>query len=389
MRFLALIFVAALLPPALADYRSAAETILAGKDDGACSEFRDMIDRSPAYDYGHFMLGLCAIHAGDAEGAVEHLRTAVDLNDLRFDYRYKLARALTMTGQFEETLETLEAAARLVTDDTRLAFHTSRGFALSALKHWTDAATDLETANSLDGDRPALLNQLAICYVGLERYDEAVALLDDSLAVNSASAATHRLLAETLLRKARRDPASAVETYAQAMPAALAYRALVEDDPTADDLVARAALGAGQYPAAAEAFERFLSHRPSHCPAWINLALSRIGMERWDQAAQSLETALECDPDSVDSLEMLAMVYRLQQRLEESLATYERANSLRPSPAIEEAIAQVRHNIEVVEMNAGADRQDRRDRELQDQYDADYDDLQDKVRRWKKRTGRD
>jgi len=188
------------------------------------------------------------------------------------------------------------------------------------------------------------------------------------------------LLAEALLHCASCGPRD--EVYEEALSAAVGYRERRPDDSAADYLVGRAALGAGDHERAVGALGDFVSFHPDHCPARINLGLAYVGLRRWESAERELGAAALCAPRSADTLDSLALVYRVQGRLEEALATYERLQTLEPSPAVEEAIREVRYNLEARAINQAADEEEERRRLRQIEADRAYQIMQDKIRRY-------
>jgi tetratricopeptide (TPR) repeat protein len=141
-----------------------------------------------------------------------------------------------------------------------------------------------------------VIDRIGLSLFGMKRYDEAIPFLRRSVEMDPDRASGHRLLAEALLRGGAEKPSA--EDYGHALDAARAYRQRSPGDPAADNLVGRAALGA----------------------------------------------ALDCDPRSAEALELLAMVYRLRQRLREALRTYELLYALQPSSEVEASIGEVRYN---------------------------------------------
>lgn len=367
-------------PPAASDYQSAVEAFQAGRFDEACVEFGELVEQTPTYDFGHFVVGQCAAAGGRHDEALLHFRTAVELNPDRADFRCKLAGEQLRAGRHDEALAALDGALGGVGDHLRYSFHSTRGLALAALERWDEALPDLRAA---DQERPAqwpVIDRIGLSLFGLQRHDEAVPFLRRSLEMKPERPSGQRLLAEALLRG---DPGEArAEIYEEALRAARAYREANPDDPAAENLVGRAALGAGEHQQAVDALTRFLSSKPGHCPARVNLALGQLGLRRWEAAERELKAADECSPDSVVVLDRLALVYRLQQRLEESLETYERLRQFHPSPEVEQSIREVRYNLEAQAMNRAADEREEEIRIEKERVEREAAILQDKIDRY-------
>ena len=373
--------------PAAADYRTAVEAFQSGRFEEACAEFDELVEQSPAYDFGHFVVGQCAAADGRHDEAARHFETAVELNPARADYRCQLAGERLRAGLYADAIALLDEVEDPIDDRLRYAFHSTRGLARAGLQQWVEALSDLQQADRERPGQRAVVDRMALSLFHLKRYDEALPLLRGLTASDPGSAAGQRLLAEALLRGGAAQPRE--ERYAEALAAARAYRERRPGDPEADNLVGRAALGAGRHQEAVEALTRFLSAAPEHCPARVNLALGQFGLRRWDAAERELNAAAVCAPRSAELLETLALVYRMQQRLEEALATYERLYALRPSPEVEESIREVRYNLEAQAMNRAADEDDERIRALQEKMDRDFRDMQDKIDRYNRAVADD
>lgn len=366
--------------PAAADYRTAAEAYQAGRFEEACAEFAELVQQSPTYDFGHFVVGQCASAEGRDEEALLHLEAAVELNPGRADYACRLAGEYLRARRNTDALATLDAVADGIDERLSYPFHSSRGLAYAALERWDEALPDLREADRARPQQWQVIDRLGVSLFGLKRYDEALPFLRRSVEMRPDNGSGQRLLAEALLRG---DPGEdRAESYGEALQAARAYLESGPGDPDADNLVGRAALGAGRYEEAVEAFTRYLSTAPEHCPARVNLALGQFGLRRWEAAERELKAAELCAPDSAEVLETLALVYRMQQRLEESLATYQRLHALRPSPEVEEAIREVTHNLEAVAINRAADEEDDRVRRERDEADRKAAAMRDKIARY-------
>jgi tetratricopeptide (TPR) repeat protein len=373
--------------PALGDYRAATDLYRSGDYAQAAAAFRALVDESPAYDYGYFMLGLCSLESREVDAALKNLQTAVDLNGERLEYRLALARAQFHKRDYASARDTLNRAERLVTLETEHRFYSNRGYAQAALKNWTAAVEDLDRADRAKPDQAAVIGRLAAGYFYLDDDERAIPALRKSCELAPRDGASHRLLSEALMRSATGEAREGM--YVEALTAAEVYRELAPQDPVAVYLVGRAALGAGDLDRAETSFEQFLEQRASNCFAWVNLSRARIALEQWVEAEQSLETAIRCDADSAPAHLALAHVYEEQERLDEAVAAYQAASERWPSPELEKSIDRVRRNIQIREFNAGVAEQERLDRIKQENADKEADDLQEKVNKWIRTTRED
>ncbi len=362
-----IIALAALLmafPPASAGYEEAMAQYLAGKYTEAGEAFREMVDQSPSYDFGHYMLGLCLAQQNRTEEAIDRLGIALQLNGDRFEYHHALAQAHLQADQPAEALEALERAKHLVGEANLYHFHSGRGLAYASLKEWEAAALELEIADGVLPGQKKIVDRLALSYFKLKRYNDAVPALRRSLEIDPEAPSHLMMLAEALMR-IKPDEAQSQEAF----EAAAAYRSMNPQDPGAADLLGRAALGAGRTEEAISAFSSVLARDPDDCVARINLSLAHLASTRADLAEQTLAAAASCEAEQPRLLETLGMAQRIQGKYEEALATYEMAYEMRPTASAQRAIDELRHNIEVNAHNKAVDEQQRQDREDEEMLD--------------------
>jgi tetratricopeptide (TPR) repeat protein len=100
-----------------------------------------------------------------------------------------------------------------------------------------------------------------------------------------------------------------------------------------------------------EALARFreaLGHDPHNATAQLGLAATYFSQDRDVYARTTLEQAVLEHPDHPDLHALLGDVYYSQERPEDALAAWEKANLLRPSPSLKERIDKLRreHSID-------------------------------------------
>ena len=202
--------------------------------------------------------------------------------------------------------------------DSRQSFE-----AAAAALRGGDAATAMKIARRFLAARPASvphLHLMARALVAEGRLDEALAGIDFALSVAPDFALLHDDRGNILARLSRLD--EAID----------AFRRAVELDPrlaSAWRRLARALVAAGRSAEVDEAFEGFLDHDE-------DAALVAAGAEHWRanrcaEAEAVLGNALRRNPDNVDAMRFLAMVYQSDgDRLADAEALLRRATTLAP-----------------------------------------------------------
>jgi len=372
-----------------ADYEAGMNYFRAGKYVEAAAEFQALVETSPDYDYGYFILGHSFLKMNKPNDAIENFRKAIDLNGDKFEYHYGLAGAYVAAGNFQRALAALNEAEPLVGNNA-YAFHSLRGTAEYQLKKWSDAITDLEKANKLeknDAKKAATYDMIGKAYHELRTYDKAADAFRSSNGLKP-DLQTQQLLTLALTNAAGQadSDASKDRFYKQAFESAQAAAQKAPNDFDVVNMLGRAALGAKQYAAAVTAFDKTLSMKPDYCPAMVNKAKTLIATEAWGQAADAITKAEKCDPKMAFTCqELLGFTYRKMERLDDAIKAYEKAQSIKPSPAIAKAIEEIRYNIEVKQHNANAAAEEAQSAAEAERIRKEQEEMDKKVKEWEKK----
>ena len=345
-------------------YQNGMNYFKSGKYVEAAAEFQALVDEAPAYDYGYFMLGNSFVKLGKPEQAIGNFKQAIELNGEKYVYHHSLATAYQKSRQYRMVAETLNESESILQDRYKPAFYSTRGQAYYALKKWSEAINDLEKAKALKPTE-GVLTSLGVSYFKMGHHEKAAKALKSALGKNPKSATNNQLLAESQMEvgKGKRVKAEKEAAYNDALAAAEKVLVMKPGNFDAINLVGRAALGSGRYSKAESSFTQALTLKPTYCYAMMNKAKAQIAQSKWTESEVTLRQADKCDANNVLVHESLGFVLRKQKRLKESLASYEKANKLKPSASIKKAIEDVKTNIEVNKFNEEATAEEIRNRE--------------------------
>jgi tetratricopeptide (TPR) repeat protein len=362
---------AVLAPAAWADYQAGMDYFKSGKYVEAAAEFQAIVDQSPEYDFGYYILGMSFLKLDKIPDAEKNLKKALELNPDKFAYHYGLAQALMKRRQYRDVVLTLAEAEGLVTDDAnKYRLYSLKGFANASQKRWAEVIEDLEKANAIKKSHNVMV-QLGKAYYSLGHNDKALPQFKNALQHNPNDAPTQRLMAEACVKLGResRNAAEKERHYKTAMAAAEKARSLDPGNFEMVNLVGKAALGAGDYTKAAEAFRQVLKQKPDYCYAMINLGKTYIAQEQWDSAEAPLQNAARCSPREATIYSSLGLVYQKYgkasqeakdrdkaiEQYDKAKDYYSKAQELKPSSFVSDAIAAINKNVEVIEANKAAD----------------------------------
>jgi len=385
---LAALLVLPMASVARADFEEAMNYFKSGKYVEAAAEFQTLVDNSPNYDSGYYMLGLSLLQMQKPAEAEKNFQKAIELNGEKFEYYHGLGKAYFDQKQYSNAVGTLKTAEPLATDpQTKFALYALRGYAYSALEAWSDAVEDLEKARAIRKDA-SVLTQLGKAYYGLGHNDKAAPVFREALKLRPNDATATQLLAESLisLGAATNDEPKKETLYREALQAAEKYAQMNPNSYEAHNLVGRAALGAQQFDKAEQSFRRVLAQKPDYCYAMINLGKTYIARERWADAEGILNDAAECAPRMALVYENLGFVVEKQKRLEEAIDEYEKAMQIKPSAALRAAVQRCQENIEIRDHNLAMEEAERQQKEEAERAKQEYEEAKRKEEEDKKRT---
>lgn len=173
----------------------------------------------------------------------------------------------------------------------------------------------------------------------LNQDDQAIAALNQALAVDPRDADSLVLLGDIHLSRVRQNPSAAKQAVA------FGERLLaLRDDEGAWSLLGQAYLADKQFAKAAPLLGKYARAHTDSGPAWFNYGLSLSRSSQRKPAADALEQAVKLTPTNVAALNELGYVYEADKQYDKALPLYQRAYeaSGRREESIKESIERVR-----------------------------------------------
>jgi len=370
-----------------ADWEQAMSDYKAGRFGESAAAFQALVDDSPNYDFGYYMLGQSFVKLKKNSDAESNFQKAIELNGEKFEYHYGLATAYFNRKQYAKTVSALKSAESLASaPNLQLLLYKLRGFSNSGMKHWSEAIDDLEKARAIKSS-PAVLDRLGSAYYELGHIDKALPVLQSAVSANPSSPALMLRLTNALIDTAAetRDESGKISTYGKALDAAKRYKALKPDDADSHNLVGRSALGNKQYAVAENAFKEVLSRKKDHCYAMVNLGKVYTAQKSWKEAESILRDAATCAPRLPVIYETLGFALQKQKRLDEAITTYEKAMAIHPSSGTQSLIDTCKKNIAIEQENKGMDAAEREAAEAKRIADEEFAEAERKRKEWEKK----
>lgn len=373
------------------DLNQGLEYFKTGKYAEAAAKFQSMVDGSPNYDFGYYMLGLSYLQLGKPKDAETPLLKAIEINGNKFEYHHGLAKSYLERKDAAKAVATLKTAEPLAsTPQQKYPLYSLRGFAYATLEKWPETVDDLEKAKAIN-PQPSVLVQLGKAYMSLGYSDKAAPVFRQAAQGSPNDAATNEMLAGALLDMGAeaKDEASKKSLYAEALQVADRVVKLKPNDYQSYNLVGRAALGATDYAKAEQSFRKVLAQKADYCWAMANLGKTYIAQSKWADAETILIDATKCAPRMAVAFESLGFAQQKQEKLAEAIKTYEAAQAIKPSDSVARAIATCKQNLEIAEHNQMVASEEAKAEQAEADAKKAYDEAMKKQKEWEDKRKRD
>jgi tetratricopeptide (TPR) repeat protein len=339
------------MPARASDWDRGVKLYQGGDYRAALVEFQDIIRTRPDAAGAWYYIGLCEFKLKRYGRVHLPLLRAIDLLGVQSPSSSDIAGAWYTIGishylssEYEKTIEPLKQYIALTSKARRevdASARTALGRAFYALNRYDEALALLSTGTSAGKSKDEGANAFYVGAIHFKREDDdrAIVALREAFRTAPEDAATIELLAESLMRKARKANSNAHWVEAAEVAERLRQR---RDDLKTAGLLGRAYLGARQFDKAVAPLERLAKASPDNGQAWLyyGISLSRSGQMR--KAMEALEITIQLTPDSVPALSELAYVYESDKQYQQALRIYEKAYAITNDPAIKESIERVR-----------------------------------------------
>jgi len=166
-----------------------------------------------------FVLAQAYAAKGETDSAIEHIRSAIELEaaETSVDLRLVLARLLLAKGERDGAVEQFEMAASLAPDAPDLRLAVARGLLQAGSPD--KALVHVEAVAATLPDQPPVLVNWGRVLAALDRTDEALAKCDAALEKNPASPAANAYKIETLARMSKcKDAGKALVAFEKTAP---------------------------------------------------------------------------------------------------------------------------------------------------------------------------
>ena len=317
-----------LAAPLFASWDKGVAAYRAGRYDEATAAFRQLASRSPEAPDVYFMLGRSQCGQKRLGEAIVSLAKAVELGPTQASYRLALAQTQLKAGQPGEALNTLaKLEPKAIPGPMREAFNGVLAHIATATDRAREAYSLLDRALAADPKSKSLWVAQAKVADRLDQPAKRFTAVSQAFAIDTRDSELGLLAVHVAMGLAQNVDRSADEKRAWYGKAARVGRQLAAASPTPENLklAGGAEMGAQEYEAAAESFEKALASGADDLRLHYDLGRSYTAAGRYDDALQHLQEALDKSPEAELAADIHAargLVYRHLEELEHAAEAF-------------------------------------------------------------------
>ena len=309
-----LLFVSVVVQPATADYKQAVAYFEQGDYNRAIQELKPDIDKSPDWEFGHRLLGLCYLSINNNALAITSLRRAAELSSTAFATYFGLGQAYFNMKNYKDAVSAFDRAELLAAKEKnpeaeKAKIAVFRGTAYYRMNNFSEAVNDLQGAVRSNSSDWTLFFMLGASYFNLGRTDEAIQILEKAVSLKPGEASAGDILGKAYLKKGIQ------------------------------------ALSEKRYQEAVQTLLKAKTHDSNSGYVSYNLGEAYLFEKRYAEAERELTAAGAQLPNNAGVFTRLGLVYERQNKHDQALRAYRKAYELSPSQELKETIDRVSGNI--------------------------------------------
>ncbi len=292
----------------------------------AIREFHAVIKANPDAWLSWYYIGISHFQLQSYDDAIDALQNYVKSADkddkAQAGANYYIGMSYYQTNKYDKAITALTRYVALA-DKTQLKVDTTARAALGRCyiftNRFSDAIPVLTAAAAEMKTNATNYYYIGFAHNKLGHGDQAVAALNQSLAIDPKEADSLTLLADIYFSQVRQNPATVRQLIS------VGERLItVRDDERAWGLLGQAYLIDKQYAKAAPLLDKFARAHAESGGAWHNLGLAYSRSSQWKPAAEALEKTIQLAPTNTAALLELGYVYESDKQFDKALVSYQR-----------------------------------------------------------------
>ena len=337
----------------------------AGNFSVAAKEFQGVVEATPDYANGYFMLGQSLAQLNRHQDAVNAFRKAYDLNPSSVEFQFALANAFLAAKRYGDAAQLYDRINPSgLPGPHQAAYHKNKAIALEKSGRGDAVLGSLrDIARTSPNDAAAQYSYGVAAYNAGEGAAAVTAL---GKAVQLEPSAKHReAYFKALVRQAREDSSKKTSNYAKAVEQA---KALVAAEASYENLMSlgEAQLGAKQYQGAADSFQKAAAKQSNDWLAFYYLSQAQTALGQLAGAETALERALRTNPAAQNE----KRIYRQIGFVNEKLKNYEEAKVAYTRAGDQASVARVEQNQQIAQENQSIEEHNRQVEQMRKEQEA-------------------
>jgi tetratricopeptide (TPR) repeat protein len=293
----------------------------------AIREFHAVLNANPKAWQSWYYIGASHFQLESYDDAIDafqkYIKAAEKDEKAQVAGSYFIGMSYYKIKQYDKAIEAL---ARYVTvsEKTQQKVETTARAALGRsyifTNRFSDAITVLTVAAAEMKNNATNYYYIGYAQNKLGHSDQAVAAINQGLAIDPKDADSLTLLGDIYFSQLRQNPALARQVISVGE-----RLILVRDDERVWGLLGQAYLIDKQYAKAAPLLDKFARAHAQSSGAWYNLGVALSRSSQWKPAADALETTIKLAPTNTAALLELGYVYESDKQYDKALGAYQRA----------------------------------------------------------------
>lgn len=293
----------------------------------ALREFHKVLKTNPDYWQTWYYIGAGHFHLQDYENSIDafqnYIKGAEKDEKAQATGHYYTGLSLYQLKQYDKAIPALARYVALSEKTQQKIEPTARaalGRSYIFTNRFAEAIPALTAAASVMKTNSNNYYYIGYAQQKLGRTDQAIAALNQGLAIDPKDIDSLGLLGDIYILQSRQNPATAKQAISVGERLIAA-----RDDDRAQGLLGQAYLVDKQYAKAAPLLEKYARAHADSSAAWFNLGIAFSRSSQWKPAASALEQAVKLAPANAAAFLEMGYVYESDKQFDKALAAYERA----------------------------------------------------------------
>lgn len=351
--------------PAHAGWQEGVKAFKSGNYSAAAKEFQGVVESTPDYAAGYFMLGQSMTQLNRDEDALRAYRKAYDLDPNNVEYQLALANAFLATKRYGDAAQLFgRIDPSSLPKQYQAAYFKNKTIALEKSGRSGDVLGALRDAARSKPNDADVQYQYGVAAFNAGDVSEAVRALGQAVKA-SPSAENRAAYLKALIRDARENPSRKDASYGAAVEQA---KALAGQNPSYDNLLSlgEAQLGAKQYQGAIDSFQKAAAKKSNDWLAFYYASQAHTALGQYENAEAALKKALATGPSAQNS----RRIYKQIGFVNEKLKNYDEAKVAYTKAGDQAALARVEKNMQIAQENQKISAENQRIEEMRKEQES-------------------